>query len=805
MNFYDSNLDVIKNKRTGLYNGITSYKKENENNNIQITSIPTKDGNNTISLLLDNQQYRLNSIYQPVKEAQKWASALNYHNIDTVTSMYGLGNGFFLRELLNIKHDSDKVIVYEPCLEIFLHVLEFYDISDILSNEKVTIAVVGLNEDEFKNELDKSVSWSNVETQIICMHPQYEKIFLEGVKTFLTIINENNNSTLINRNTVAYFSRDVIENTLKNLPFIKDSNTVLDLVGVIPQDVPAIIVSAGPSLDKNLDLLKQAKGKAVIIATDTAMRFLFARNIIPDFCVTLDAMKPESYMDDPRYMEVPLFTKVESNWRILRNHKARKIFYNCQEYMNKLYDKVGKPISYYQSGGSVATGALSICAALKFKTIVFIGQDLAYQGDRTHAGTLTDRIRGEEDGVRYVEGIYGDKVKTRHDWYLYLKWFEHAIGEIKSFSTVIDATEGGALIHGTVIMTLQEVIDQYCTKSVDCGEIIENKPKTLSDEEVKLIYSYMQEGIREFESVYKLSQRAKTLCEQILNKLRNNKEFNAKEAKKAQELGTINASIEQSMVYTLINEYVAELTMHVLRDIYKLSDNEEEDRINTFKKAKSFYEAIISAVLAIKPMLEESVDKFWLQDNKEDSSLSQRVILIMQAGMGNPSLNERIMEKESGKTILERSIERIRQSKLVDDIAMVASVYEEDDSVIDEAIRLGVKIFRGNANDALSGYYYAGKENRADIIVRTTFDSPVIDPQLIDDMVNYYKENDYHLVSTKGSNKDGTIFDELIVEVFSSEKLRESYRVAKETHHRHQVTAYLYEKGPVGFFKKAAD
>lgn len=804
MNLYDCNLAAIKNTRKTLYNGIMNYMKDS-NHNIQITSVPTKDGNNTITLSVDNQQYRLNSIYQPIKEAEKWASTFNFQNIETVISMYGFGNGLVLRELLNRKNIGDKIIVYEPSPEIFLHVLEFYDITDILCNDKVVLTVEGVNEKDFKQELEKSVTWSNVETQIVCMHPQYEKIFLEGVRTFLTIISENNNSTLINRNTVAYFSRDVIENTLKNLRFIKDANTILDLVGVLPQDVPAIIVSAGPSLDKNIELLKQAKGKAVIVATDTAMKFLYAHDIVPDFCVTLDAMKPASYMDDLRFMEVPLFTKVESNWRILEKHTARKIFYNSQEYMNKLFENVGKKISFYTSGGSVATGAFSVCAALRFKTIVLIGQDLAYEGDRTHAGELTDRIRGEEDGVRYVEGIHGGKVKTRHDWYLYLKWFEQAIEHVKSFTTVIDATEGGAKIQNSVIMTLQEVIDLYCIKNVNCNEIITNTPKALTDEEVQKIYQGMQDDIQGFETVNILAYKAKIICEQIIKKISNNAEFNDKLAHKAQKLGQINTSIEQCRVFTLINEYVSELTMHVLRDIYKLSDNEEEDRIKTFKKAKSFYEAIISSVSAIKPMLEDAVCNFWALDDSECNNTKQRVILMMHTKSGKSETNEKVLHKLFGKTILEHNLTRIRQVKQVDDIMIVTSINEDDDNIVDEAQRLGARTIRGNANDLLAGYYYGAKESRADIVVRIALDSPLIDPQVINDLINYYTSNNYCIVSNIGDRRDGIYPKGLEVEVFSSQMLREAYQVSKETYQRQQVTAYLYEKGRTGIYRSYLD
>lgn len=801
MDFYKHNIESIKEKRNNLYYGIMKYEVENaEHNQIKVTSLPTKDGNATVSVFKDNQECRLNSLYQPIKEAQKWASQFQFHSLGIVISMYGLGNGIFLRELINQKGKEDLILVYEPSPQVFLHVLKHYDITDLLNNKQIIISVDGLNEKDFLDELGNAIHWTNIGSQIVCMHPQYEKLFLESSKRFFETINENNNRTLINRNTMAFFSKDIVENTIKNIKFVQNANTVLDLVDEFPHDVPAIIVSAGPSLDKNIDLLKEAKGKAVIVATDTAVKFLYAHDIVPDFFVTLDAMKPENYLDDPRFMSVPLFTKVEGNWRILHKHKARKIYYSCQSYLNQIFKKLGKLISNYTSGGSVATGAFSVCAAMQFKTIVLIGQDLAFTGDRTHAGGHADHIHGEEEGIRYVEGIDGQPVKTRHDWYLYLQWFENAIQEIKHTTNVIDATEGGAKIHGSKIMTLREVIDQYCTKEIDCAAIMTNKQNTLSEDQVNRVYEYLKEGINELKQIEDNSAKAIATCEQILSGLKNQQVFDEKLMKKASKLEELNKAIEGLLVYHLIDEYISDISMQTLMDIYKFTNDEMTDRVNTFKRAYAFYQAVNSAAIAICPMLQEAIDDFWNLDSTREEVKDQRVVLIMQMLGEASSVQGNVSNGFSGKMNLEHQIERLRQVKHINELVIATTEKEQDDKVVKEGQRLGAKVYRGSEYDILTRYYFAAKENRADIIVRVSSDCSSIDPQQLDQMIEYYKDNTFDIVNNYGENlKNNSYPSGLEIEVFSYQKLREAYQYAKESEQRGKVTPYLYEKGKVGY------
>lgn len=180
---------------------------------------------------------------------------------------------------------------------------------------------------------------------------------------------------------------------------------------------------------------------------------------------------------------------------------------------------------------------------------------------------------------------------------------------------------------------------------------------------------------------------------------------------------------------------------------------------------------------------------------------SKKIVLVMQARMGSTRLSGKVMRNLYGKTVLEHDIERIRQARLVDEIVVATTVKEQDDIIVSEAQRLGVKVFRGSEDHVLSRYYFAAKENGADIVVRVTSDCPLIDPHILDDTIKFYKEKDYDIVTNAGDVDKRTYPRGLDVEVFSFDKLSEAYQKAEEKYQQEHVTPYLYEHGNIGYYK----
>ncbi|WZL74984.1 glycosyltransferase family protein [Clostridiaceae bacterium 35-E11] len=170
--------------------------------------------------------------------------------------------------------------------------------------------------------------------------------------------------------------------------------------------------------------------------------------------------------------------------------------------------------------------------------------------------------------------------------------------------------------------------------------------------------------------------------------------------------------------------------------------------------------------------------------------------------MGSTRLEGKVMKSLQGKTVLSHDIERIKQSKLIDEIIIATTTLERDNIIVEEAIRNSVKFFRGSEDDVLERYYLAAKENNAGIIVRLTSDCPLIDPHLIDEMISYYLNHEFDLVTNGGEEKYRTYPRGLDTEVFSMESLEKAYLEAKQKYQREHVTPYIYENSKSVFYYK---
>lgn len=180
-----------------------------------------------------------------------------------------------------------------------------------------------------------------------------------------------------------------------------------------------------------------------------------------------------------------------------------------------------------------------------------------------------------------------------------------------------------------------------------------------------------------------------------------------------------------------------------------------------------------------------------------------RIGAIIQARMGSTRLPEKVMKNLEGKTVLEHVINRVQQSKLINEIIIATTLHERDSVIEAEALRCGVKAYRGSEDDVLARYYYAAKENNLDVIVRITSDCPLIDPEVLDEIIQYYLKITNDIVSNAGSNLSNRTYPRgLDTEVFSFEILKDAFTNAKEKYQREHVTPYIYETSGTAFYYK---
>lgn len=175
----------------------------------------------------------------------------------------------------------------------------------------------------------------------------------------------------------------------------------------------------------------------------------------------------------------------------------------------------------------------------------------------------------------------------------------------------------------------------------------------------------------------------------------------------------------------------------------------------------------------------------------------KKIVAIIQARMGSTRLPGKVMKKMFGRTVLSHVIERVKQSEEINEIVIATSTLEQDEVISKEAKKCGVNCFRGSEDDVLSRYYFTAKENNADAVVRITTDCPLIDPSIIDKIINNYKKNSYNLVTNAGIDTSQRKYPRgLDTEVFSIKDLEKAFSNAIESYQREHVTPYIYIKTP---------
>lgn len=608
MNCLEKNLSVMKEGRQALYDKLEDILNSGQYSYDNIEEIETKDGNKALIIEKDNVKYRLNSIYRPLSEANKWADQYEFHNLNISVIMFGMGNGLFVQEMLRRLQSDASVFLYEPDISVFLYVLNNVDISDILSDKRISLFINDINYSEFEELLQRNTDWRMLLAQIVCHHPIYDKIYGNEYIKFLKIINKANNLEKINMDTEKHLSVALAKNAIKNLCYIKESNYISEFIGKIPEELPVIIVAAGPSLDKNIDELKKAEGKAFIFATDTSVKYLIKHNINFDAMITIDSKKAGWHLRNEKCHDVPMFCVLEANTKFMEMHKGRKIWLRSSVYMHDLYNKFNREFPVYNNGGSVATAAFTVCVSLGFKNIVLIGQDLAYSGNVTHAGGTVKNIPGDKDGRKLVESVDGGKIWTRYDWLIYLEWFEDAIKSIKDIN-VIDATEGGALIHGSKVMKLSEVINQYCKEEFSFKDLLDSMPYTFTADEYNEARNDMLNIQKEFIDMKQKANEGIKAAEQLIKIINTGKQNTKSEHNNLKKIDKINKFVGKQKAYSILDAYITSAVANDVQKINTLTNDEDENMKKTLEISMSLYKALIQAVDALMPSLEETLDK----------------------------------------------------------------------------------------------------------------------------------------------------------------------------------------------------
>lgn len=169
---------------------------------------------------------------------------------------------------------------------------------------------------------------------------------------------------------------------------------------------------------------------------------------------------------------------------------------------------------------------------------------------------------------------------------------------------------------------------------------------------------------------------------------------------------------------------------------------------------------------------------------------NKKYTVIIQARTQSTRLPNKVLALINDKPLIWYIIERLKSCKRIEQIILATSNREEDKKLIEIANDCKILSFVGDENDVLSRFYQAALKFNADPIIRITGDCPLVDPDLLDEMLGFYLENNYDFVS---NTIIPTYPDGLDIEIFSFKSLRKTFNEAKLKSEKEHVTPYIWK------------
>ncbi|WP_421002813.1 motility associated factor glycosyltransferase family protein [Campylobacter coli] len=396
-------------------------------------------------------------------------SMLNTYNdkylLYPVLYFYGFGNGILFKALLQNKNHQ-HIVVFEKDIEIIwimFHILDFSN--ELQSARLMVLQTSSLDIEFFSNFCSSKPFFQFSRIYFLELMSHYYERFHEDILGLNKKLAENFKNSIVSHGNDPLDALQGIEQFVYNLPQMITHPSYKELLskrkGISDT---AIIVSTGPSLTKQLPLLKKYASKATIFCADSSYPILAKHDIKPDYVCMLerDEIVAECFNNDFGEFDKDIVFIVKSVTHphtIKYLQKNNRAFILVSTYASFIQYLKLDYFGYFNMGFSVAHMNFLLTIHLKYKNIILIGQDLAYAKDgQTHSqGFIHANLHNgdyERDLDKFSTTAYGGngKVQSSEIWTLFRHNFEKDIVNIKMnyHITTYNCTEGGARIEGTI-------------------------------------------------------------------------------------------------------------------------------------------------------------------------------------------------------------------------------------------------------------------------------------------------------------------------------------------------------------------
>lgn len=415
------------------------YTRKDKQQEYQIE--PTQQGPLTMKVSGAEGSFYFHSNVNPWKEATRWVQTYS-EDREEEYAVLGLGLGYHVISLWKRTQGAIPVHVYEPDASI-LTLAERYQDFSVCQGRNLYI--------HYDPELTMLMKKLSANTATLAIHhPSLRNIPKSAQKDALERFFVIDSSR---RKQAKYLYANFTSNCKAGARPVDELQE--DFKG---KDV--FLIAAGPSLDKNVALLKERSDNSIVLATGTVFRKLMGMGIAPDYVIVTDANERiiwQVYVH--RNEQIPLLVLSSAYHQLCTEYKGPKYmifqrdFPPAEEYAKK------HGCMLFETGGSVSTTALDVCIRLQAARIIFLGLDLAFTDNLAHASGTSNRVVADQENLQPVKAYNGSVVYTDHKFNMYAQWIEERLQQEDAKQIpVINATEGGRYIAGMEYRTLQDVL-----------------------------------------------------------------------------------------------------------------------------------------------------------------------------------------------------------------------------------------------------------------------------------------------------------------------------------------------------------
>lgn len=620
MDKFVCNLELLKKTDVQLYTELSSQQDD-------VTSIAEIKNNNNgcfaLRIATNSGQFNTNSMYSPEEEAKLRIQVSEFKKDVLFYCVIGYGLGYYVEALIEHIPNNAMILVIEPRMDILYKAYKLRNQEKILTNPRVKIITRNhLFENKLYDYFVKMVY--KVKDLEFLLHPNYQHFM--NVK-YADLRKQIYDSIYFAFRSIGDSAQDTmigIRNIFRNLPLLINN----PIINVKQDFKTAVVVSAGPSLDKNIEQLKEYNDQVFVITGMTALQKLKDMGIRVDAVVNVER--------DYELFEL-LFSKVSlpENTIFIGTSVTDDTVLNSFDNKKFLVGRASAPSEYwikeaiedyktYEIGTTVAHLCYSFSKSLGVDNIIFMGQDLSYneKGENHTSGTLFDEESSQynedvlnnftaktDDKMMLTEGYYGGEVKTNKLWFEWLKWFERQF--LQDTINIYNATEGGANIKGALNISFKEAIARCeLHDATEPVEIFLEPSESLVTERTERIKRTINQEINQ---VKKLIDKAEELSDEF-KRLKEHVESvgNVTHGKIQEHAHKINdfrtKMYNESIVFYFTTQMITLFNLIDEMDVRKLQDKEEI--MKWFDNELQYFSDIMEIGRIFVELYDEEYNKF---------------------------------------------------------------------------------------------------------------------------------------------------------------------------------------------------